>query len=74
MNFIQSCLAGNNMQQALEYINEINIPNYDLANGSKDTYIIEWKWIDNDSADTLAGQNADLVKYSLKISITGSQK
>ena len=24
MNFIQSCLAGNNMQQALEYINEIN--------------------------------------------------
>ncbi len=24
MNFIQSCLAGNNTQQALEYINEIN--------------------------------------------------
>ena len=51
-----------------------NIPNYDLANGSKDTYIIEWKWIDDDQSDTLAGQNADLVKYSLKISITGSQK
>ena len=65
---------GEYLNTEYKYINEINIPNYDLANGSKDTYIIEWKWIDNDSADTLAGQNADLVKYSLKISITGSQK
>ena len=32
MNFIQSCLAGNNTQQALEYINEINITeNYFLS-------------------------------------------
>ena len=65
---------GEYLNTEYKYINEINIPNYDLANGSKDTYIIEWKWIDNDSADTLAGQNADLVKYSLKISISGSQK
>ena len=65
---------GEYLNTEYKYINEINIPNYDLANGSKDTYIIEWKWIDNDSADTLAGQNAELVKYSLKISITGSQK
>lgn len=65
---------GEYINNEYKYINEINIPNYDIANGSKDTYIIEWKWIDNDSADTLAGQNADLVKYSLKISISGSQK
>ncbi len=65
---------GEYINNEYKYINEINIPNYDIANGSKDTYIIEWKWIDNDSADTLAGQNADLVKYGLKISISGSQK
>lgn len=65
---------GEYLNTEYKYINEINIPNYDLANGSKDTYIIEWKWIDDDQSDTLAGQNADLVKYSLKISISGSQK
>lgn len=55
-------------------IDKISIPNYDISSGKVDTYVIDWKWIDNDSVDTEIGKNAEKINYILKILVNASQK
>ena len=55
-------------------IDKIFIPNYDISSGKVDTYVIDWKWIDNDSVDTEIGKNAEKINYILKILVNASQK
>lgn len=55
-------------------IDKISIPNYDISSGKIDTYVIDWKWVDNDSVDTEIGKNAEKINYILKILVNASQK
>lgn len=56
-----------------EYEDISNLSNIDLAVSKTDTYVIEWKWIDNYN-DTEIGENAENVKYILNIKIIATQK
>lgn len=53
--------------------NELNHEECWLSSSSKDVYILEWKWVDNDN-DTQIGENANNVNYNLKISVVGEQE
>lgn len=66
-------INGQYLNNTYQSIDEIDFYQQVLKSFGIDVYTIEWKWVDS-AIDTQIGENADVVKYNLRINVTGQRQ
>ncbi|MBP3502078.1 MAG: hypothetical protein J6K42_01145 [Clostridia bacterium] len=64
---------GQYLNDDYQYIEEIKLQENVIKYFGTDVYTIEWKWVDSEN-DTQIGENAENVKYNLKIAVTAEKE